>query len=69
MHQHLPKRDVAGVEKGGDILAGGEVGVEGEVALAGERGGQRFSLREFGENVVDGEEAGEEQEERWEDDK
>ena len=43
--------------------------MEGEVALAGERGGQRFSLREFGENVVDGEEAGEQQEERWEDDK
>ena len=45
--------------------------MEGEVTMAGERRGERFILREFGENVVEGEEAREweEEKESWEDDK
>ena len=48
-HQPLPKRDVPRGEKRGNILAGWEVGVEGEVTMAGEREGESFFLREFGE--------------------
>ena len=62
--QHLPKREVVRADWGGDILAGWE----GRVGR--ERRGENYILRELGENVVEGEKAGEweEQKERGEDD-
>ena len=62
--QHLPKREVVWADWGGDILAGGEG------RLRRGRRGENYVLRELGENVVEGEKAGEweEQKERGEED-
>ena len=59
--QHLPKRKIVSTYRGGNILTGWKE----------KRVGENYTLRELGENVVEGENAGEweENEERWEDDK